>query len=131
MTPLAGVTIEAIMYEGVAPMNTKAIAATRNGNRRQALRLLALAGLAITFITFAATQPRPQTRVGLLECNISGGIGFVVTSRKALSCAYRGFPAGSNATPVRSGNLAWISASLARPKWFGLYLQQANPARAR
>jgi len=31
-----------------------------------------------------------QTRIGTLECAVSGGPGFVITSQKALSCVYRG-----------------------------------------
>lgn len=47
------------------------------------LRILtATAALALALPAMA------QTRVGALECNVSGGVGFVITSAKALSCAY-------------------------------------------
>ena len=39
--------------------------------------------------TWTTAPAHAQTRVGVLECNISGGVGFVITSRKALSCAYK------------------------------------------
>lgn len=45
----------------------------------------------ILLATAAFTLAAPamaQTRVGALECNVSGGVGFVITSAKALSCAF-------------------------------------------
>ncbi len=45
---------------------------------------LALGGLAFS------APAQAQTRVGALECNVSGGVGFVITSSKALSCAFMG-----------------------------------------
>lgn len=52
-----------------------------------------VAASAIAAILMAALSSAPaqaQTRLGTLECNVSGGVGFVITSSKALSCAYTG-----------------------------------------
>ena len=49
-------------------------------------RLLAVALLLIVgFATPAAAQ---QIRAGLLTCNVSGGIGFIVGSQKQISCVF-------------------------------------------
>ena len=48
---------------------------------------------AAALVLFALALPshaQAQTRVGGLECNVSGGVGFVITSSKALSCAFTG-----------------------------------------
>ena len=42
------------------------------------------------FVALASTPAMAQARIGTLECNVSGGAGFVITSAKALSCAYTG-----------------------------------------
>ncbi|HEY8581285.1 MAG TPA: DUF992 domain-containing protein [Beijerinckiaceae bacterium] len=52
---------------------------------------LALAA-AVAGLCAVASPAAAQTRVGVLECNVSGGVGFVITSEKALACAFR--PAG-------------------------------------
>ena len=56
--------------------------------RPSALRLALFAGAMAVAAGFAPAQA--QTRIGTLECNVSGGVGFVITSAKALSCAYIG-----------------------------------------
>ncbi|MGE3646375.1 MAG: DUF992 domain-containing protein [Beijerinckiaceae bacterium] len=53
------------------------------------IALLAAAFSAVSLVAWSP-EARAQTRVGVLECNVSGGVGFVITSNKALSCAYRG-----------------------------------------
>jgi hypothetical protein len=50
----------------------------------------AIAPFLIPASVAASTPATSATRIGVLECNISGGVGFVITSRKALSCAYKG-----------------------------------------
>ena len=39
----------------------------------------------------ALSQPRApaRTEIGTLNCNVSGGIGLIVTSRKAMVCTFR------------------------------------------
>ena len=51
---------------------------------RQGLAAFALAGAGL----FAAPSADAATRVGALDCNVSGGVGFVITSQKALSCVF-------------------------------------------
>ncbi|VTZ49390.1 conserved exported hypothetical protein [Methylocella tundrae] len=43
-----------------------------------------LAGAALIGMMAGGAEARP--RAGLLECNVSSGIGFIVTSNRALSC---------------------------------------------
>lgn len=50
--------------------------------------LLCAALAPLLLITGASAQS--ASRVGVLECNISGGVGFVITSRKGLTCAFKG-----------------------------------------
>jgi len=52
---------------------------------RLGLAALGLAGAGL----FAAFPADAATRVGALDCNVSGGVGFVITSQKALSCVFR------------------------------------------
>ena len=50
----------------------------------------AACGLAASLAVPAAAQSTGTTsRVGALECNVSGGAGFIITSSKALSCTFK------------------------------------------
>lgn len=50
---------------------------------------LGLIALGIATAGFMAALPAAAaTRVGALDCNVSGGVGFVITSQKALSCVF-------------------------------------------
>lgn len=50
----------------------------------------ALGALACTLAVPAMAQSAGTTsRVGALECNISGGPGFIITSSKALACTFK------------------------------------------
>jgi len=87
-------------------------------------RGLALAGATLlaaglVLPTAAEAQPRP-TRVGVLNCNVAPAVGFLVGSRRELSCVFRperrGRPEGYVGTFSRvgldvgitgSGVLAW------------------------
>lgn len=68
-------------------MKNQAKAGTLRKSILSAAALCAAVTLAAP-INDASAQKR--SRVGVLECNISGGVGFVITSRKGLACAYRG-----------------------------------------
>ncbi len=45
--------------------------------------------LSAALVGFAATPSSAAVRSGLLDCRVSPGIGFVITSSRALSCVYR------------------------------------------
>lgn len=49
----------------------------------------ALAGCAGRPESETAARQQPNVRVGLLECNVGGGAGLIITSTKALKCRYR------------------------------------------
>lgn len=51
---------------------------------------LAAAGAALVGSLFVATAASAQNvQVGTLTCNVSGGIGFIVTSSRTMNCAFR------------------------------------------
>lgn len=55
--------------------------------RRAVLPVAALAFASLLGIPDAQAQNR--TRVGVLTCNVSGGIGLIVTSQKTTACTFR------------------------------------------
>jgi len=57
---------------------------------RHAFRFACLAAAASALFAAAPAQAQQASRVGVLECNVSGGVGFVITSARALSCVFRG-----------------------------------------
>jgi hypothetical protein len=67
-----------------------------------ALAVLALvAGAALPVP--AVAQGVPHTKVGTLTCDISGGIGLIITSHKAVTCMYT--PAGPGPREVYRGSI--------------------------
>jgi hypothetical protein len=45
-------------------------------------------------LALAEPSSAQRVRAGLLTCDVSGGIGLIITSRKNVSCAFRPEPAG-------------------------------------
>jgi Protein of unknown function (DUF992) len=43
----------------------------------------------LTIATGLSAQAQPAGKVGVLECRISGGVGFIITSEKGLGCKFR------------------------------------------
>jgi hypothetical protein len=43
----------------------------------------------LTVATAMSVQAQPAGKVGVLECTISGGVGFIITSEKGLGCRFR------------------------------------------
>ena len=56
--------------------------------------LIAAAALTAAIVPASAQSAAPPARVGLLEGAVSGGVGLIITSSKALSCRF---------TPARGG----------------------------
>jgi hypothetical protein len=55
----------------------------------RAFRPLMMAAV-ISLASFGATNASKAAEpVGVLECNVSGGVGFIITSTKALACTFR------------------------------------------
>lgn len=80
----------------------------------------ALVALALaTTIGVAQAQAQSRTRVGMLTCNVSSGIGLIITSQKNTACTFqprRGFPEhylgvirkyGLDIGATSRGSLAW------------------------
>lgn len=57
---------------------------------RPILSLAVLVAAAAPLLAPAFASAQDASRVGMLECNVSGGVGFVITSARALSCVFRG-----------------------------------------
>ena len=59
--------------------------------------LAALAALAVTAVVAApvVTQAQDRTKVGALTCDISGGIGMIIASKKQVTCLFT--PSAPNA----------------------------------
>ncbi|WP_034999605.1 DUF992 domain-containing protein [Beijerinckia mobilis] len=54
------------------------------------MTVFGLGGIAAALAPAAAQQPQQGLlEVGVLECNISPGVGFVITANRALSCSFR------------------------------------------
>lgn len=51
---------------------------------------LPVVALATTMALMPQGPIQAASRVGTLECNVSGGVGFVITSSKALNCIFTG-----------------------------------------
>lgn len=49
----------------------------------------ALLGAAVLAAGLATVPARAATQVGVLECRISGGVGWIITSSKSLNCRFR------------------------------------------
>jgi hypothetical protein len=82
---------------------------------------LAAAGLLVPLSADAAS------RIGTLDCNVSGGVGFIITSQKALACVFHSSRGGTEyyyGTVRRfgldigvtgPGKLGWLVFAATRP----------------
>ena len=55
----------------------------------QKLCLASAISAALAFSLPALAQPANTVQAGVLECDISGGIGFIVTSKKDITCLFK------------------------------------------
>jgi Protein of unknown function (DUF992) len=67
-----------------------------------ALAALALIA-AIALPTSGMAQAPDRTKAGTLTCDVSGGIGLIITSRKSLSCTFT--PAGNGPLEIYTGSI--------------------------
>jgi hypothetical protein len=89
---------------------------------------LSLAVLPLTdAIVFGGLSADAATRIGTLDCNVTGGTGFVITSQRALSCVFhanrgrseyyygtvRRF--GLDLGMIGPGKLGWLVFAATRP----------------
>lgn len=72
---------------------------------------------ALVFGGLTASAHAQGARIGLLECNVSGGTGFVITSSKALDCFY---------TPRRGAAQEHYMGTIDR---FGLDIGMTGPGK--
>jgi Protein of unknown function (DUF992) len=50
---------------------------------------LALCCTALAAFAYSATPAAAEVKVGVLRCNVSGGLGLIVTSTKQMSCIFK------------------------------------------
>lgn len=60
-----------------------------------ALRLTVLAGLAVAALAAGAPARAAHVEVGVLTCQVAGGVGFVFGSSKGLDCTFNGANGGT------------------------------------
>jgi hypothetical protein len=65
-------------------------------------------GAAAFALTVASVDPAGAQRIkaGLLTCDVSAGIGFIIGSQKTVSCVYAPEPAGPQPQQVYSGSIS-------------------------
>ena len=65
-------------------------------------------GAAAFALTVASVGPAGAQRIkaGLLTCDVSAGIGFIIGSQKTVSCVYAPEPAGPQPQQVYSGSIS-------------------------
>jgi hypothetical protein len=77
--------------------------------------------LALSALPAEAQSARPPSKLGLLECNIGGGVGFIITSDKALNCTFksarRGGPRESYVGTIRKFGLDIGATAKGRMVW--------------
>lgn len=85
------------------------------------------AALLVSIAALSAPLPAAaQSRVGVLECNVSRGVGLVITSTRGLNCVFRGVRRveryvgtvrrfGLDIGVTGRGRLAWAVFAAARP----------------
>jgi Protein of unknown function (DUF992) len=72
--------------------------------KHSARALSCSAALVLAAVSFQApAEAQNRTRVGVLDCDVSGGIGLIVGSRKAMNCTYT--PSGQGPREVYTGSI--------------------------
>lgn len=87
-----------------------------------ALAAVALAGLA----TVAPAQAEARIKVGMLTCNVVGGVGYIVGSQRTLSCVYRSAATGKQ--EVYSGSITRVGLDIGAVNYTGLAWAVFAPA---
>jgi hypothetical protein len=66
--------------------------------------LICSTALALAVVSFhVPADAQNRTRVGVLDCDVSGGIGLIVGSRKAMNCTYT--PSAQGPREVYTGSI--------------------------
>ena len=90
-------------------------------------------GAAAFALTVASVDPAAAQRVraGLLTCDVSAGIGFIIGSQKAVSCVYAPEPAGPQ--QVYSGSISKfgldIGVTSSGVMVWGVFTDSVGPAQ--
>jgi hypothetical protein len=71
------------------PAELRPAAREHEENHMRVFRSLVVAAVAALVSQGALNDAQAAEPVGVLECNVSGGVGFVITSSKALACVFR------------------------------------------
>jgi hypothetical protein len=62
---------------------------------KKSLTALAAMAIAAAVVAPVASQAQDRTKVGALTCDISGGIGMIIASKKAVTCLFTPSTAGA------------------------------------
>jgi hypothetical protein len=65
--------------------------------------LIGASALALTASVYSPAEAQDRTRVGVLDCDVSGGIGMIIGSRKAMNCTFT--PAGQGPREAYTGSI--------------------------
>jgi len=72
--------------------------------KQSARALICSAALVLAAVSFhSPAEAQNRTRVGVLDCDVSGGIGLIVGSRKAMNCTFT--PSGQGPREVYTGSI--------------------------
>lgn len=75
------------MTMSAAP-SSRTTSASPSSNRRKAISACAVAAFAVGLTSPAASQPIERVELGVLECAVEGGSGFIFGSTKDLRCTF-------------------------------------------
>jgi hypothetical protein len=65
--------------------------------------LIGASAIALTTSVYSPAEAQDRTRVGVLDCDVSGGIGMIIGSRKAMNCTFE--PAGQGPREAYTGSI--------------------------
>lgn len=82
------------------------------------------------FALTSVTQAQAPIQIGVLDCNVSGGVGFVITSQRALACTLQ--PTANRPPEFYAGTITRVGIDIgvtgpARMQWI-VFAATANPA---
>jgi hypothetical protein len=80
----------------------------------------------------SAADARSGVKIGVLSCEVDGGVGFIIGSSKGVDCVYQ--PASGARAEHYSSSIGKLGIDIRSPTvpcWRGPYLRQARSAEGR
>jgi Protein of unknown function (DUF992) len=69
-----------------------------------------LAAVSLLSVWLAAAPSQAQTKIGVLECRVTGGVNLIITSSRQLGCVYR--PAGNGPSENYAGTVRRLGVDI-------------------